>query len=453
MRTVFVCLLSLATMLAAERALATIETLTSAEGHRFHFYPVPEADRAAFQLAWTTDWPHRPELNPNVPDIGTDLMLVGSAGEMEPAEVLEEFNDLQAEGYLFHTADHVRGLLVTPKETMPEAIDIAHAVLTEPGLEADWMNRIKDRLIANQTEAAATSNAMAANTLYHAILGGQPLQAFLSLSDPAPIEAVSVEDIRAWHGRTFITDGLEIVVAGPLSEAEAGLQVDRLLAGLPSGNAAPPAAVTADFRPRTILLHRPDAETSTLAFVGQLPSTREGGDSHDLFAILALGQGENSALFEAVRTELRAAYDFGATLANYNRDIRLVAMGGEVETEKLQDVRDVVVETYAQFREEGAPDAVTALKPLLRDETEANLEQAEPASNMILETVLDGFPPERAVALPGIIGSTTHEAVIQRLQSSFPAAEELIIVAVSPDRTALPEACVISTPEDVPNCP
>ena len=113
------------------------------------------------------------------------------------------------------------------------------------------------------------------------------------------------------------------------------------------------AAVTpepkADFAPRRILLHVPQAQTSTLVLMGPLPPTRDGGEFEDILLATALGGDDKSVLFDAVRTGLRASYGFGAGLDAFARNLRFLALSGEVETAKLAEAETIVRTAYADF--------------------------------------------------------------------------------------------------------
>ncbi len=113
---------------------------------------------------------------------------------------------------------------------------------------------------------------------------------------------------------------------------DAGKAVDLLLSGLPKGKNLDVADRQPNTKPRTILLHLPDAEKTTLGFIGQLPPTSEGSDLTDLLALNFFSRPSNGPLFDAIRTELRASYGFQAGFTNYDRANRIMFIAGEAET-------------------------------------------------------------------------------------------------------------------------
>ena len=210
-------------------------------------------------------------------------------------------------------------------------------MLKSPQFDKAWIDRIKQGLLANQTQSQAqTANQMWAVARL-AVLGETPLNDFLSLPNIPVISDVSVDDLRRWHAETIVQNCVIISVTGAISRDDAGKAVDQLLSGLPEGQAQATHNVDTNFEPKTLLLHLPDAEKTTLGLMGQLPPTAEGGDLTDLLALSFFGRSGSGPLFDAVRTDLRASYGFQAGSTNYDRATRIMFIAGEVETEKLAE--------------------------------------------------------------------------------------------------------------------
>ena len=75
------------------------------------------------------------------------------------------------------------------------------------------------------------------------------------------------------------------------------------------------------------------------------------------------------------------------------------------------------------------------------------------AAQTIRELALDGQDPTIAPKLGDAVRAITDQDVIERLQSTFPKAEDLIVIVASPDATALPDACVITEISQAAMCP
>lgn len=433
-----------------EKAGATTET--SPGGIEYTRLYIPKAEDVAIQIAWPSTWALRDDVNQAVPYIGTDLILAGGAEGFPPGEVVETFADLKAEGTMWVTADHLHGQLIAPKDNLDKAVEIAAAHLAKPTMDQGWFERIQQGFAANMAETRSQPANRGYDALRWAILGDTPLRKALSVDPPEMISKVTRADVLEWHRQTVVRTGAEVVIAGEISQEDAGKALDALLVGLPDGIAADAITPNADFTPRRILLHIPEAQTSTLVFMGSLPPTREGSEYEDVLLATALGGDDNSVLFDAVRTGLRASYGFGASLDGYTRDLRIVVLSGEVETAKLAEAEKIVRAAYSEFLTAPKMGDLSARKEPLKANGEQTATLPGAASFSALMALLDGQDPNLALTLPSLLDKVTDATVAARAASAFPKAETLIVLAVSPDASALPGACVITSPAEAANC-
>ncbi len=433
-----------------EKASATLET--SPSGIEYTRLYMPGAEDVAIQIAWPTDWALRDDVNQAVPYIGTDLILAGGAEGYPPGEVVETFADLKAQGSMWVTADHLHGKLIAPKENLDKAIKIAAAHLAKPTMDQAWFDRIQQGFAANMAEAKSQPANLGYDALRWAILGDRPLRRALSIDPPEMITTATRADVLAWHQQTVVRNGAKVVIAGEISGDAAGNAADGLFSGLPYGVAVATTASAADVSPKRILLHVPEAKTSTLVFIGPLPPTREGNEFEDVLLAAALGGDDKSVLFDAVRTGLRASYGFGAGLDGYSRNLRLLVLSGEVETDKLTQAETIVRKAYSEFIAAPEMGDLAVRKQPVKVTGEQTATLPEAASFSALMAILDGEEPDLALTLPLLIDKVTDASVKSRAASAFPKAEKLIVLAVSPDGSALPGACVITTPAEAANC-
>ena len=434
----------------ADTAEATTEI--SPGGIEYVRLYMPDTEDVAIQIAWPSDWVMREDVNQAVPVLGTELILVGGADEFPPGEVIEVYADLNAEGTLWVTTDHLHGQLIAPKDNLDRAVEIAAAHLSSPTMDSGWLQRIRQDSISNMVETVSVPANRGYEALRWVILGDTPLRSALTADEPEMYSTATREQILEWHRTTVIRDGARIVVAGAIDADLAGKAVDRLLSQLPKGNPVPLRAPKADFTARRILLHVPEAQTSTLIFIGPLPPTRQGSEFEDVLLATALGGDDNSVLFNAVRTGLRASYGFGAGIEAYTRDLRFLFLTGEVETGKLAEAEAVVRKAYEEFTEKAVMSEILARKPSFEDHAEQTAKDPVSASFSAMMALLDGRAPNLALTLPAVLSSVSEETLRTRVESAFPSANSLIALAVSPDATALPGACVVQAPAEAVKC-
>ena len=413
---------------------------------------VPGAKEVIVRTAWPTDWTQRADANQAVPYIGADLVLSGGAEGYPAGEVIEAFADLKARAQLVPSADHLFGVLAVPRKNLNEAVRIANAHLRAPSLDPAWLDRIREGFAQRARENGSRPVGRGYEALRWAILGDTPLRRFLSSDLIGDIADVSPRNIALWHRRTVLRNTASIVIAGDVTREEAGQAVDALFDGLPEGRAPEKASFAADFTPRRILLHDPDARDSQLTFVAPLPPTRQGHVYEDLFLLRALGAGDRGILFETVRTGLRSSYAFGAALDSFAADLRLLLFNGAVETAKLARTEQEIRAAYDKLRQEGPAEDIEALRSPFAINARANETVPAVLSMSALYSLLDGDGPEAALATVRKVEAVTVQSLEDRLHRAWPASRDFVVVAVSPDADALPGACVIRNPEQAAAC-
>lgn len=127
-------------------------------------------------------------------------------------------------------------------------------------------------------------------------------------------------------------------------------------------------------------------------------------------------------------------------------------MNGEIETEKLAQAEDIVLQAYATFLESGPTGSLADRKSPLEVNLSTLPEYVTGQAASELQSQLDGFTPGRSLQLIEELDVVSEASIAERLASAFPAETDFIVIAVSADVTALPGACVITTPEDAVNC-
>ena len=427
---------------------------TSPGGIEYTLLDLPEHEDVTIHVAWPTDWAYRSGTGKAAPVTGAQVILAGGAEGHPAGVVVERFADLGSEGNI-HVAfnDHVIGELTFERDRMAETVEIANAHLRAPALDQAWFERIRHGIAQNMAEAQARHVHAGYDAVRWAVFGTQPLRNAMSLDEQGTFEALTRDDVAAWHAETFTRNPEAVVVAGGIDAEAAGAALDALFEGLPESGRAVSREATADFSPRRILLHRPHAEVTNLAFIAPLPPSRMGGEIEDQILVHALGGDDQGVLFEAVRTGLRASYGFGAGIANYTREHRVLLMAGEVEADRLAEVERVVRAAFARFREHGPQgslaDRKAPLEAIFSELADFLVDQARSE----LQGALDGHAPGRSLELNEELASVTEDAMKARLRDDFPGADGIIVIAVSPDAEGLPGACVIQVPREAADCP
>ena len=446
-------IISFALLFSASVQALTISDEKSPNGVAYTLISMPDAEQISVQLAWKNDWIYQKNKNQAVPYIGTQLILAGGAENYSPGEVVETFADLESHGFLNAAIGHVYGVLNFKKEHLEETITIANAHLHKPTLNEAWFKRIRQQVKNNVGELNAQQVYKSFNTLRWAIMEDSPLRESISLDASAQFDSLNREDVVQWHQQTLTNTPEAIIIAGNIDSDQASKTIDALLAGLPT-----PAtnkitqSKPLNFTPKRILLHLPEASTSQLFFTGRIPPIHQGKEFEDLIITQALGGSEQSELFKAVRTQLRASYGYGAATTNFTREDRIFFMEGEIETNKIAQAEKLITETYRNFLTQGPKGSIDDYKAANEHPFEHIYQNVSMLASSAMQSKLDGFNNQRILTLFDELQAVSAKTIKDRLASAYPKADELIVLVSSPDKNALADACVITTPQQAKDC-
>jgi len=136
----------------------------------------------------------------------------------------------------------------------------------------------------------------------------------------ATVDAVTLDDLKAWHDRTVVPNGIIVAVSGDFDAGAVEAKLRKAFEPLARGAAIEP--VKAEFagpKPGVYFVDKQDVDQSSVQIVG-LGTTRS---NPDYFALAVMNEvfsgGFGSRVFQSVRTRLGLAYDVGGNFgASYD---------------------------------------------------------------------------------------------------------------------------------------
>ena len=433
---------------------APIREITTPAGHKFWYYPMPEADRTALAVSWAQEVPHGGSVHPGAARLGIDVMLNGGAGGRDAADIVADYQDLDAGSGLWVQPRHVSGFIFAPNEHLPKAREIAQQVMTAPSMEQRWFDREQQRLIEESQEENSNSWGMAWNLAREVVIGEHPYNKFWSTSPIEEFEKLSLADINRWFESSFSTKTATVTVAGSAAVDVVAKELDLLFADMPSHEPSDSIELPDPATPGvTILLHNPDAPKSVVVLLGNLPPFSEEIDLPLQLGVGVLGFGKQSRLFKTVRSGMGASYGFGASVFDFTREHRMLQMSGEIETAKIQEALKEIEQAYTVFREEGIGRLEFPIaKRMYQREYADQLQNPVNVAFILGDSVRSGYTNTFVPTLLDEINGLERDATNQIVRSSLPEYQSLLKVIVSPDNNAVDDACVISKIEEARSC-
>ena len=430
-------------------ALGSAEVIrhTTPGGHVFHYVQMPEADRTAIVVDWKSTWAHGAE-HPTTAHMGAILMTIsGTGGPLE--ELIGELNAAGAQAELNATADGARGLLVARDGHLDEAAALARDALTNTRLDAAAFESIRDELSRAVRAIEPPAEVLVEDAARRLLLGDAPLDDFLRLPVD-DIEGATLSEVRSWRNAVFAQANATVAAAGVAPAADVAAAVDTLLEDLPEFPAGEPAGVPQPaYGGKTVLIVDPDAESSTIGVFGLLPSTGALGGMLNVLALETLDR----RIARRLRRVFGDGYDISVRPANYARDVRLLAIEGEVATADLQAVLEVTRRTYERFRARG-PTPRQAANAAARAARmfEGVEDMPETVAQIVAELVLDEELATIADDLPGRLRGVEPRKLTAHVKDAFPAWDDMLRVVVAPNADAGAADCVVDTLDALETC-
>lgn len=431
---------------------AEIESLTTPGGTRLYHIQVDESAAASIRIRWPSDWILDENLNPVVPQIATQLIQSGGAGELDREENAAAFQNLEVQAQMAAVASMVRSEVLVPAANLDEMATLVNTVLTRPTFARHRLDEIKNSTSASLEAIgegpAILSVQLAASLLYP----DSPLRRFSTETGKDSVRDVARADVIDFHGRTLTRRDATVVTAGPFDAERASALTDAMLEGLPEGGGAeyPETAVTV---PRlTVALHAPDAENSLIILIGAVAEGASGDALADQIVLGMFGQSPASELNSALRAEFGGNPNFVAMNTTFSPATRLVQIIGESETGNLPRTLDIVRESYTGFRTSGPTTSIDPWKTFFAQAMAQAAENVHVQTLQIEENLIQGIAAQTLLDATGDLEAISAESLLERLQRGFPTIDEFLTIVITSDPNAVPGACVIEAVDDYVNC-
>ncbi|MEM9782488.1 MAG: pitrilysin family protein [Pseudomonadota bacterium] len=238
-------------------------------------------------------------------------------------------------------------------ELAPSAALLAEA-LTAPRFDGEALERERRRRLSSIRQDATDPDSLARNAWYARAFPdhpyGQPAKGTV-----ASVEAITVDDIRAMHGRLMTLDRAKVAVVGAIDADGAGALVDSILGGLPAvapEGAAPAAPV--DPAPPSGMEIIDLAVPQSVAILGHAGIARDDPDYIAAYVMNHVlgGGGFSSRLMTEVREKRGLAYGTYSYLSDLT-DAPLVLASVSTANERVAESLEVIRAEWTRMAENG----------------------------------------------------------------------------------------------------
>ncbi len=246
------------------------------------------------------------------------------------------------------TLDKTTMLLTVPKRNVPTVLPKVYRCMASPYYREENLERYKQLKIKDLEYNSQKNDVRNTRLMLHAMFGDGLTAGQFSTREN--LQAVTVQDIEAFHSNTFIAENLSLFITGNL-DGDTEACICGLFAKVPHGQPALPLAhiqMPADRSP-VIAEEMPGSVQSSITLcmpcIGYMHPDRQG------FSILStvLGGYFGSRLMQNLRE--RNGYTYGVSAGSvYFGGQSLFIINSDVNAEHTQDAVDACLEETERLR-------------------------------------------------------------------------------------------------------
>jgi zinc protease len=284
----------------------------------------------------------------------TNALLPEGADGMNADQISERFDSL---GIQFgNSSERDMSLLsmrsLTASRYLQPGLDLLATVLQKPDFPKDAFERERNRLLIAIEQRQQQPGKLASQAFFKAVFKKHPYHT-LPEGDTDTVKALNVADLRAFYQQYFVAKNATIAIVGDLDRKQAEAVAEKLLGGLPPGQAAPKLPEVKPLASaETVKIEHPSAQTHIL--VGQPGVKRGDPDYFPLFVgnhILG-GSGLVSRLSDEIREKRGLSYSTYSYFSPMHSEGPFV-IGLQTRTSSAKEALDVTRNEVRRFVTQG----------------------------------------------------------------------------------------------------
>lgn len=230
-------------------------------------------------------------------------------------------------------------------ENRDEGVALLRAALTNPGFEADAIDRVRQQVLSGIASDAKDPDELASRAMDRIAFGDHPYATDLSGTTES-VSALTRDDLVAARAKVLARDRIYIGAVGDITEEELASLLDELLGDLPETGAPMPPATDIDIQPGVTVV--PFETPQSVARFAQRGISLEDPDYFTAIVMNhALGGGSfESRLTDEIRAKRGLTYGVYSYLAG--KDL------GDIYIGSVSSANDRIAEAISLVREEWA---------------------------------------------------------------------------------------------------
>lgn len=419
--------------LGPARAAVKIQEVTSDGGITAWLVEDYTVPIVAVRFAFTGGSVQDPAGKEGLSNLMTGLFDEG-AGDLDADAFQERLDEVGAEMSFEARRDAVYGSMRMLAEEREAAFDLLRLAVTRPRFDAEPVERIRAQIVTGIQRDMRDPNVLGRDQFARALYGDHPY-ARRSEGTAESLAALTAEDLRALHGRTFARGNLSVAVVGAIDADALKVELDRVFGDLPAEPRLDAVAKASLHLDQEVRYAYPLPQ-ATLQLVYPGVDREDPGFFAAFLMNHMLGGGTfSSRLFDEVREKRGLAYGVGSSLVTGDLADMLV-IGTSTRADRAREALKVIRDVIAEVAENGVSEEELARAKtyLVGAYAINNLDSSSSVASTLVELQKDkrGIDYiERRAALIEAVTLDEVKAAAKRLLTAAPA-----ILVIGPDEGA-----------------
>ena len=370
----------------------------------------PSLPLVSVRLVMPTGTVDDPAARGGLASVGT-TMLGEAAGPRSSLEQAAALDALAASLGFSSGREATTMALDVHRDALSGALPLAADALLRPGFRDDDLARVREQHVAGLQSSYDNNGTIASLVAARTWWGEAHPYGRPGDGTPASVEAITMDDLRAWHQGQIHAGGAAFVVIGAITPAEATSALDAHFGAMearprPARTVGAPAAAGG-----IVLVDRPGS-TQTIVSVTLPGSGTDGPMRAEIEALRTiLGGSFTSRLNRRLREEL--GYTYGARMSVTRlRGGGVIGAGAAVRADATGAAVSELLTLLRAARDSGvdAAEAARGRAQMITGEVDGS-ETRSGLAGVVLRELVDGREPASRAAYLAQVDALTAEAV------------------------------------------
>lgn len=372
-----------------------------------------------------------PAGRPGVASMMTTLIDNGAAGMTAP-EIAARVESLGARIGAGANLDSSSIYVTSPSATFAEAGALLRGIVRDPAFAAEELERERRRALDQLRVSMRNPGFVNQRVAFRAVYGDAPYGAPVG-GTPASLEALTRDDLVAYHRNWWRPDNATLIITGGMEPAAAFALAEQLF-GDWQRPSAPMPQMPADragtaAAPRVIVIDNPDADQASVSIVTRGIARTDEAYYPLVLANSALGGSSTARLFQEVR--VRRALSYGANSGLFTlRDKGLLMASAQTRNNAAPEVAQVMLAEIARLAAEPlTADVLDKRRTLISGSFGRQVETTQGLGNFLAGLAAQGLPMSEFGRYLSSIEAVTPEQVAAAVAAEIdPSRASIVIV-------------------------